>query len=642
MVEQALSRKLAVILHADVVGSSALVQRHETLAHQRINETFQRFSSIIQAYGGSAQEIRGDALVAEFSRPSDAVCAALKFQQINTEHNARLEDGIAPEVRVGIALGEEVVADHTVTGSGVVLAQRVEQMSEPGGVYVTSAIHEAIPRRLPFNQESLGERKAKGFEEPIRVYRVELKEGEAVPEAEAGLLTDSRSELRRLTAVVAAVVLLGLGGATFWLKPWAPEEELASVARMAFPLPDKPSIAVLPFDNIGDDVEQSYFADGMTDDLITDLSKISGLFVIARNSSFAYRGKTAGIRQVAEDLGVRYLLKGSVRRSGARVRINAQLIDATTRGHVWADRFDGDIDHVFQLQDEVTRKIVAVMAVQLTASERAQVSSRGTDDAQAYDAFLRGWEHYLRQTPDDFARATSHFNKAIDLDPGYSRAYAALAATYWESWKRLWHETLGLVRWHDARSIAEKFLAKAQTNPPPLVHQVAAEIHAQSGQLDAAIVEAERAISLDPNDADSYVALAGALSLAGRTDQALQSVERAMRLNPHYPAFYLYQLGLARFGMGQLEEAAAALEKATALNPDDRWSLRLLLATYGLLGRADDAKKTYDLIEESGKRRLRQHLDPLTIRSSTFWYPFKKREDRERFSEGLRRAGVPD
>ncbi len=170
MVEQALSRKLAVILHADVVGSSALVQRHETLAHQRINETFQRFSSIIQAYGGSAQEIRGDALVAEFSRPSDAVCAALKFQQINTEHNARLEDGIAPEVRVGIALGEEVVADHTVTGSGVVLAQRVEQMSEPGGVYVTSAIHEAIPHRLPFNQESLGERKVKGFEEPIRVY----------------------------------------------------------------------------------------------------------------------------------------------------------------------------------------------------------------------------------------------------------------------------------------------------------------------------------------------------------------------------------------------------------------------------------------------------------------------------------------
>jgi adenylate cyclase len=239
-------RKLAVILHADVVGSTSLVQRNETLAHDRIQDAFRRLSETINAYGGVAHEIRGDALVAESARASDAVCAALSFQQANTEHNTQLDDDIAPVVRVGIALGEEVFADEMVTGAGVVLAQRVEQLAEPGGVCVTAAIHEAIPQRMPFDQESLGEQEVKGFEEPVRVYRVALKPGEVVPEAEPSRQDQSPSKPRRLIiAFVAVVVLLVAGGVVVWLEPWMPEEEPASVERMAFPLPDKPSAGVL-------------------------------------------------------------------------------------------------------------------------------------------------------------------------------------------------------------------------------------------------------------------------------------------------------------------------------------------------------------------------------------------------------------
>jgi tetratricopeptide (TPR) repeat protein len=242
--------------------------------------------------------------------------------------------------------------------------------------------------------------------------------------------------------------------------------------------------------------------------------------------------------------------------------------------------------------------------------------------------------------------AVGYFEKAIELDSQYPRAYAALAATYWQSWKRFWHDSVGTPIWHDARFKAEEFLEKAMRNPTPLAHQVAADGFLHKQEYQEAIGEAERAIGLDPNDADSYIVLASALSLAGEPDEALQLVERAMRLNPHYPPFYLYELGMAQFGMGKLETAAASLEKATALNPEDRWSLRLLLATYGLLDRREDAARVFKTIQDESKHGGTRHglsyLDPLTVKASAFWHPFKKPEAAERFAEGLRKAGVPD
>ena len=327
-----LSGRLAVILHADVAGSTQLVQQDELIAHERIQDAFRRFSNSIEKYMGRVLELRGDALLAEFDRASDAVTAALAFQVDHTYHISHLKDDLKPTIRVGVAMGEVVIADDTVTGAGVVLAQRVEQLAEPGGLCITAGLHEALPKRMPFELENLGEQVLKGFDDPVRVYRVELSPGESLPSPQQKSHRQVSLKSRGLMAVIAVVVLGVAGGIDSWSNISVPQEEPASLGRMAFPLPDKPSIAVLPFINMSDDPKQEYFVDGMTEDLITDISKISGLFVIARNSVFTYKGKAVKVRQVAEELGVRYVMEGSVRRVGNQVRINAQLIDATTGG----------------------------------------------------------------------------------------------------------------------------------------------------------------------------------------------------------------------------------------------------------------------------------------------------------------------
>jgi len=331
-----LSRKLAVILHADVVGSTSLVHEDESLAHQRIQGAFRCFSETIEKYHGRVRELRGDALLADFERPSDAVTAALSFQADHACYVDKLDDDIRPVVRIGIAMGEVIVADSTVTGAGVVLAQRVEQLSEPGGVCITAAIHEGMPKRMPFDLAARGEQQVKGFDELVRVYDVSLKAGGAIPEPEV----------------------------------------LAQSESAAPAVPDRPSIAVLPFDNMSGDSEQEYFADGISEDLITALSKIHWFFVIARNSSFAYKGQSVDVTRVADELGVRYVIEGSVRNAGKRVRISAQLIDATTGRHVWAERYDRSLVDIFELQDEMTQTIVGAVEPELSAVEREQAARK--------------------------------------------------------------------------------------------------------------------------------------------------------------------------------------------------------------------------------------------------------------------------
>lgn len=335
MEANSLSGTLVVILHADVAGSTELVQRNEQVAHARFLEAFQRLRGQVESYHGRVLEIRGDALLAQFERASDAVSAALTFQVEHKDKLAQLEDDVKPEIRIGIAMGEVIIADDTVTGAGVVLAQRVEQLADAGGVCITAALHEALPRRMPFDLKNIGEQNLKGFAEPVRVFQVSLNEGASVPRPQVVVEEKPSSKFGfSKIAIIAAILILAVG-IFYQFKPIDVREEPASVENMAFPLPDKPSIAVLPFNNMSDDPEQGYFADGMTEDLITDISKISGMFVIARNSVFTYKGRAVKIRQVAEELGVRYVMEGSVRRSGNQIRVNAQLIDANTGGHLW-------------------------------------------------------------------------------------------------------------------------------------------------------------------------------------------------------------------------------------------------------------------------------------------------------------------
>ena len=634
--EERQPRKLAVILHADVVGSTALVQKNESLAHARIQDAFRRFSSTIEAYSGVTHELRGDALVAEFARASDAVAAGLAFQIENTESNARLEDDLQPRLRIGISLGEVVIADSTVTGAGVVLAQRVEQLAEPGGVCITGAIHEAVPQYLPLEYSDLGKREAKGFEEPVQVYSASVEVGKQVPPPESAVSVgaQSRKPKRLWTAGAISLLVLVVGGLAWW-QPWVPRVEPASIERMAFSLPDKPSIAVLPFTNMSGDAEQEYFVDGMTEDLITDLSKLTGLFVIARNSTFTYKGKSVKVGRVAEELGVRYVLEGSVRRAGNRVRINAQLIDATTGGHLWAERYDGSPSDVFALQDYVTQKIVAALAVKLTSTEKANQQLVETTVPEAYDSFLKGWAYYQRQTPEDFGRARGYLERALELDANYSRAAAALAAIYWETHIRQWHPGLKL----DVVEVKKRAFAyrdQAMLKPTPLALVVASDMLMWRGQHEKAISQTRRAIELAPSDAHAALELAEILVYAGRPEEAMRYVADAARLDPHGEPRQLYVLGIAYFGLDRFEEAAASLVRALELNPDYAQPSALLAAALGYLGREQEAADT-----------LRPYVNEywagvVGVGSAVLQFPYQHDKDRERLAKGLRLAGMKE
>jgi TolB-like protein/Flp pilus assembly protein TadD len=405
------------------------------------------------------------------------------------------------------------------------------------------------------------------------------------------------------------------------------------------PFPDKPSIAVLPFTNLSDDPKQEYFADGMTGDLITDLSKISGLFVIARNSVFRYKGKLVDVKKVKRELGVRYVLEGSVRKAGGQVRINALLIDATTEGHLWAERYDGKLDDVFALQDKITQKIVTELAVRLTSDEKKEVTKKETENIAAYDAFLKGWGHYLRQTPEDFAEAVSYFEKATELDPNYGRAYASMALIYSRVSElgRTWLEPLYLRDAWLADRQAKKYLKLAMRNPTSTAYRVASFINIHDRRYDEAIANAERALSLEPNDTGSNENMAFVLIMAGEPHEAFDFARKAMRCDPHNLANPLYYIGLAHFCLKEFEEAVNYLERALTYSPRHTVYLRTLAAAYGLLGREKEARAALERSPAEGRSFI---FDAKGWILEENYPPLKKLEMRDLFEEGWLKAGL--
>jgi len=474
----------------------------------------------------------------------------------------------------------------------------------------------------------------KGFDIPVRVYRVELIAGQSIPPPQQDRKNETTQNKSKLIVAAIVIALAGAGGAFYWIKTQEPKVEAASIERMAFPLPDKPSIAVLPFTNMSGIAEQEYFADGMTENLITDLSKISDLFVIARNSSFSYKGQQVKIRQVAEDLGVRYVLEGSVQRAGEQVRINAQLIDATTGGHLWAERYDGSLEDVFSMQDKITLKIATALSVTFGDQEQSQVES---NNPEAYDAYLRGWERFQLGAPEDLGKAVSYFEHAVDLDPGYVRAHSALAATYWKIVENLWwKESLG-VNSTQAIELSRITLRKALENPTALAFQVASERSAlYRRKAEQALDEAELAIALDTNDPAGHLAMSGALVKAGRAAEAVEFISTAIRLDPNSPASYLTRLGQAQFAMGEFENSIESLIKAASRNPDDDWTFVYLAAAYGLHGQEQKAKQA---LEAANSLRAKGNWGALNLSNIRHKY-FKWLGDIKPLREGLLIAGI--
>jgi TolB-like protein len=594
-------------------------------------------ADLVQQFRGRVVDTPGDNVLAEFTSVVDAVNCTVEIQRELAELNAELPYNRKMEFRIGVNLGDVIEEEGRIYGDGINIAARVESLSEAGGICISGRAYDQVANKLGLEYENLGEHQVKNISTPIRVYRVLSFPGAAahrVVQAKETLGRRWRKIALSIGAVtVVAVVVLGIW--QFYMRH-RPSVEPVSKEKMAFSLPEKPSIAVLPFTNMSDDPKQEYFVDGITEDLITDLSQMSGLFVIARNSTFIYKGKPVKIRQVAEELGVRYVLEGSVRKANEQVRINTQLIDATTGHHLWAKRYDGKLDNIFALQDKITQKIVAALAVKLSAGEQEKVGRKETDNIEAYDAFLKGWEHYRRWTAEDFRKAIPYFERAIELDPQYGRAYAAIASVYTEGYQRAWDwsHVLG-VSAEALPSLAGEYLKEALNDPTPLAHQVASKWYIILLFPEEAITEAERAIALDSNDADGYTAMAGALIYSGKPEEAVEFVNKAMRLDPHNIANYLYTLGLAHFGMEQFQEAVSFFERAFKLNPEIGLVQRAYIAAaYVYIGQEEKAMAELDKPEI---REVRELYD-LYVKYEGAYY--KNPKDTARLIDGLRKVGL--
>ena len=594
------SRKLAVILHADVVSSTVLVQRDESVAHERIQDSFRRFSETIRAYGGITREIRGDALVAEFARASDAVIAAIAFQIENTDSNARLEDDIQPQLRIGISLGEVIIADNTVTGTGVVLAQRLEHLAEPGGVVVQGSVSETVPTRLPFEFDSLGEQTLKGFDEPVRAFVVNLKSGEQVPDPES-----SAAPLKVAAAVDHQRAPLGL--------------------------PDKPSIAVLPFTNMSAAPEQEYLSDGISEDIITELSKISKLFVVARNSTFTYKGRAVDIKQVGREQGVRYVLEGSVRRGGDRLRITAQLIDATTGHHLWAQRYDRVVQDVFELQDEITREVTSALQVELTEGEQARLWASGTQNLEAWEIVIQIPELLFSHRRGNVLISRQLAEQALQLDKNYAEAWNMLGLSHWEEVFNGWSEdptaSLGL-----ALDAASRSRAIDDSNPDTFA--LLTWIHLSLRKYDQAFDLAQQAMALGPNNSFVVGVASDVALFCDRPHDMIVLLNKAMRLCPIYPAWYPSSLAWAYLLMDRREDAIASAQTSSGIDPDYPFNYMVLAIAFAESERKQEAHTAVENL-------LR--IDPkYSLRAFSECQPFRDAEVLNRHIEGLRKAGLPE
>ena len=588
-------------------------------------------TSLIKQHRGRVVDSPGDNVLAEFSSVVDAVQCAVAVQNEFETRNAELAENRRMEFRIGINLGDVIQEEERIYGDGVNVAARLEALADPGGICVSKTAFDQIETKLPLGYEYLGEQSVKNIPKPVGAYRVIMQPRvTVVGKSEGKKPTPLRRKALFIGITALIIVVVAVGAWQFFMRRLT--VETASLENMAYPLPDKPSIAVLPFVNMSGDPEQEYFSDGMTEDLITDLSQISGLFVIGRNSTFTYKGKPVKIRQVAEELGVRYVLEGSVRKAENKVRINAQLIDATTGGHMWSARYDEEMDNVFSIQDKITHKIAEALAVKLIINEKKIIPKKDTDNLEAYLTFIKGWQHYRRFAPDEFLKAIPLFEKAVELDPNYYRAYAALARIYMETYQRpSWRRSMGLSRSETYRQISE-YLKLAMKGPTALAHAVATEMHLNHANFEGAITEAKRAVGLDSNDPDAHYAMGCALVFAGKHKEAVDSFKMAMRLDPFYQDTLCWGLGAAYFFMPELEKAATLFERAIKSNPENDAPLFLLTASYGHLGRDEEAKAVL--------AKLRVLYPGYSLRHVNIAWKFKDSTDLNFFADGLRKAGM--
>ncbi|QRM55924.1 rhodanese-like domain-containing protein [Sinorhizobium sp. BG8] len=627
-------RRLVAVLAADIVGYSRLIEADEagTLAAIRALRC-DVVDPLLDEYHGRIVKLMGDGAIVEFGSVVDAVACAVAVQKEVIARQADVPPDRRIHFRMGINLGDVVVDGDDLLGDGINIASRLEQLCEPGGLYVSGTAYDQLQGKLGLPLEFIGEQHVKNITRPVRTYRVQFEGG--------ARKSTARAPARRRWGLAAAGLAVLVAGTALFYRPWETFEDGAAAGQQVLALPDKPSIAVMPFDNLSSDPEQAYFADGMTEDLITDLSKLSGIFVTSRNSTFAYKEKRANVAQVAKQLGVQYVLEGSVRRQGDQVRINAQLIDARGDHHLWADRYDGSMDNIFALQDKVIAQIVSALTVELTAAEKAQAAKIETDNPEAYDLVLKGLEHLHRDSEKETLLAIPLLEKAIAIDPDYGRAYAALAAANWRIASSNWESAnLSFERMMER---ANQNLALALRNPTPLAYAVSAEILAKRGHYDEAFADISKAIALAPNDPDIHVSKARILNAKGRATEAEQEAHVAMRLDPQFPPSYLRVLALSLFHQEKYQEALEDLEVVVSRQSDVPEDYATIVSCLGHLDRTGEVQEN---IGKFDALSVPAGYAPLTVQEMGWWWYGDvfdyDRAYRDRVQEGLRMAGVQE
>jgi adenylate cyclase len=625
-----LSGRLAVILHADVVDSTVLVQQDNQLAHERIQDSFKRLGDTLEKYHGKVLELRGDALVAEFQRASDAVSAILSFQTKQASYVDHLVDDLRPAIRAGIAMGEVIIADNTVSGAGVVQAQRVEQLALAGGVCITAPIHQALSSRLPLDLENLGDQTLKGFDHSVGVYRVALKPDQLIPPPQKNQ-QQIPPERRKLIIAVAALVLLVTGGFIYWSQTAFPLNDPVSVELSALPLPERPSIVVLPFVNQYDDGEQNYFVDGITNGIITYLSKFPELFVISSTTAFTYKGKSVRVADIGRELGVKFVLEGSVQRGADTLSVHVQLIDASTDRHVWAEQYDVPPDEVFQVQGDLISKVVGTLRPALLNEAKAAVSKRSAASLQGYDLYLKALSVWNSYSEESRAESFRLLNQALSISPEFLDAHYALSDKHLTLWRFNRtddpQESLRLARLHAAKALEIDQSDYRGHYQLALLHLFADHEH------DLALVELERALADNPNDTDILYNLGFLKFLMGEAEEAIKWNNKAKRINPRYPGWYNYNAALAHVWIQDYEKALVLAKTGIATRPKSLAPRRILIVALVEMGRLDEAKQ-----EVAELLSIRPDFRLSTFRNT----PFKYQADQDRYFNAMRKAGIPD
>jgi TolB-like protein/class 3 adenylate cyclase/Flp pilus assembly protein TadD len=624
------TRKLAAIMFTDIAGFSRQMGVNEAHTLRLLEVHNQLLQQATSAHHGTVIKTIGDAFLVDFTSVVDAVQCAQQIQHqlrtYNTEHAPT--DQI--HLRIGIHLGDVVQKDGDVFGDGVNIASRLQALAEPDTICLSQKVYEEVVKKLDLGTVvSLGRPQLKNIAERFQVYALlaEPPKGMRQKLHVQRLKVSRRLRPTHRMALAGLLLIMLTLGVVQYFRPLSTQDS-ALRTPAALPLPDKPSIAILPFVNMSNDPEQEYFSDGITEDITSSLSRISSLFVIARNSAFTYKGKAVKAQEVSKELGVRYLLEGSVRKADNQVRITAQLIDGTTGGHLWSERFDRPFKDIFALQDEIVQKIVTTLQLQLTLWEKGSLARKNTDNLEAYDYYLRGVEYFYRLTQETNAQARQMYEKAIELDPRYAQAYGSLGMThFFDSFLQWNRNPQNMPR---AFELVQKAIALEDSLPS--AHRILGLFYLFQKRHMEALTEVKRAIALDPNFADAYWTLGDIMVLMGEPEKAIRSIEQAMHFNPRSPTFYFNSLGAAYLLARRYEEAVTALQQALSRNSNYLIAHLNLAGAYSELGREEEARA------EAGEvMRLNPQFSLAAIGQTI---PHKDPARLERYLAALRKAGL--